>query len=99
MCETREICLVAPGGGANGAEVVSFAVFSWSSLGSLVFAGHGCGFSEFHVVCCNFSEMREICTIYSNSMEFSADGQESESIELMWMNFCSEFHVIRGDCG
>ena len=31
--------------------------------------------------------MREICVIRSNSVEFSADGQEPEIIELMWMNF------------
>ena len=58
-CVTFLVCCVrntqnlrcSPGGGANGAEFASFAVFSWSSLGSLVFAGHGCGFSEFHIVC------------------------------------------------
>ena len=25
--------------------------------------------------------------------------EEPESIELMWMNFYSEFRVIHGDCG
>ena len=35
--------------------------------------------------------MREICMICSNSVEFSADGQEPESIELMWMNFVVNF--------
>ena len=43
--------------------------------------------------------MHKICMIHSNSIEFSANGQESESIELMWMNFCNEFCVIRGTVG
>ena len=36
-------------------------------------------------------EMCEIWVIRSNCVEFSADGQESESIELMWMNFVANF--------
>ena len=43
--------------------------------------------------------MHEIHMISSNSMEFSADGQEPESIELMWMNFVANVHIIHGDCG
>ena len=45
------------------------------------------------------SKMCEICTIRSNSVEFSADGQQSESIEAKVDEFCSESHVFRGDCG
>ena len=36
-------------------------------------------------------EMHEIWAIHSNFMEFSADGQESESMELMWMNSVANF--------
>ena len=36
-------------------------------------------------------KMHEIWTICSNFVEFSANGQESESIELMWMNFVVNF--------
>ena len=35
-------------------------------------------------------EFSKICVIRSNYVEFSADGQESESMELMWMNFVAE---------
>ena len=36
-------------------------------------------------------EMRKIWVIHSNFMEFSADGQKSESMEVMWMNFVVNF--------
>ena len=36
-------------------------------------------------------EMREIWAIHSNFVEFSADGQKSESMELMWINFVVNF--------
>ena len=36
-------------------------------------------------------EMREILVIRSNFVEFSADGQKSESMEVMWMDFVANF--------
>ena len=39
-------------------------------------------------------KMREICTIHSLFMEFSANGQQSESIEAKVDEFCSELHEI-----
>ena len=42
-------------------------------------------FTWFARTMCEFSE---ICVIRSNCVEFSADGQESES---MWMNFVANF--------
>ena len=36
-------------------------------------------------------EMHEIWAICSNFLEFSADGKESESMGLMWMNFVEIF--------
>ena len=44
-------------------------------------------FAWFMRTVCEFSE---ICVIRANYVEFSADGQESESMELMWMNFVVE---------
>ena len=38
--------------------------------------------------------MGEICMISSLFVEFSADGQQSESIEAKVDEFCSEFHEI-----
>ena len=43
--------------------------------------------------------MHEICIIHSNSMEFSANGQGPESIELMWMNFVANFAKFAGTVG
>ena len=83
--------------GADGAEFASFAVFSWSSLIHSRLLAMGAGWANFVWFTGTVGKMREICMICSNFVEFSADGQESESIELMWMNFvCSKF---RGDCG
>ena len=36
-------------------------------------------------------EIHKIWVIHSNFLEFSADGQESESMELMWVNFVVNF--------
>ena len=36
-------------------------------------------------------EMHKIWVIRSNFAEFSADGQKSESMEVMWMNFVVNF--------
>ena len=39
-------------------------------------------------------KMHEICMIRSLFVEFSANGQQSESIEAKVDEFCSEFHEI-----
>ena len=39
-------------------------------------------------------EMRKICMIHSLFVEFSADGQQSESIEAKVDEFCSELCKI-----
>ena len=39
-------------------------------------------------------EMCEICMIHSLFVEFSANGQQSESIEAKVDEFCSELHEI-----
>ena len=39
-------------------------------------------------------EMGKICMIHSLFMEFSADGQRSESIEAKVDEFCSKLHEI-----
>ena len=39
-------------------------------------------------------EMHEICMIHSLFVEFSAHGQQSESIEAKADEFCSELHEI-----
>ena len=39
-------------------------------------------------------EMHEICMIRSLFVEFSADGQQSESIEAKVDEFCSKLHEI-----
>ena len=39
-------------------------------------------------------KMHEICMIHSLFMEFSADGQQSESIEAKVDEFCSKLHKI-----
>ena len=44
-------------------------------------------FTWFMRTMCEFSE---IWVIHSNCVEFSADGQESESMELIWMNFVAK---------
>ena len=44
----------------------------------------------------NVGKMSKIWVICSNFMEFSANGQESESMELMWMNFVANFVGIVG---
>ena len=36
-------------------------------------------------------KMCEIWVIHSNFVEFSANGQKSESMEVMWMNFVVNF--------
>ena len=56
-----------------------------------MFTGHGCRFSKFRKFTGTVSEMHEICMIRSNFVGFSANGQEPESIELMWMNFVANF--------
>ena len=44
-------------------------------------------------------KMHEIWVIHSNLMEFSADVQKSESMEVMWMNFVVNFAYFMGIVG
>ena len=53
-------------------------------------------FAWFTRTVCEFSE---ICVIHSNYVEFSANGQGSESMELMWMNFVAESVRFAGIVG
>ena len=69
--------------GADGAEFASFAIFSWSSLIHSRLLAMGADWVNFTWFTGTVGEMHEIWAIHSNFVEFSADGQESESIELM----------------
>ena len=91
MCKCREFRVICLDVGADGAEFASFAVFSWSLLIHSRLLAMGVDWANFTWFAGTVGEMREIWAIRSNFVEFSADGQESESIELMWMNFVANF--------
>ena len=90
-CETRKICgvhLVMVQTVQNFDDSLYFPGVHWVHLCSLAMGADSTNFAQSTGT---VSEMHKICMIHSNFVEFSADGQEPESIELMWMNFVVNF--------
>ena len=89
VCKCREfrvICLMCC---ANGAEFVLFTVFflEFSGFTSRLLA-MGTDSANFTLFVGAVGELRQIWLIHSNFLEFSVDGQKSESSELDVDKFC-----------
>ena len=91
VCETREICsvhLMVVQMVQNLRHSLYFPGVHWIHSRLLAMGVDSVNFALFAGT---VGEMHEIWVICSNFVEFSAYGQKSESMEVMWMNFVANF--------
>ena len=72
----------------NLRHLLYFAGVHWIHSRLLAMAADSVNFALFMGT---VGKMHEIWAICSDFVEFSANGQESDSMDLMWMNFVANF--------